>query len=118
MSFDVVLSIYLQSQSGGPPLPSKEDMTLVKVAFCRVLGTLFCYGYDVVVASDLSRDSSAHTTVFFRLRDPRIDYMPLHYYSHKFICIAPYSTDSILLINVPKTTLEPMLKVSTFCNKW
>ena len=57
-----------------------------------MLGTLFCYGYDVVVGSDLSRDSSAHTTVFFKLRDPRIDYMPLHYYSHKFICIAPYST--------------------------
>ena len=55
----------------------------LQVAFCRVLGTLFCYGYDVVIASDLSRDATAHSTVFFRLRDPRHDYLPLHYYSHK-----------------------------------
>ena len=48
-----------------------------------MLGTLFCYGYDVVIASDLSRDATAHSTVFFRLRDPRHDYLPLHYYSHK-----------------------------------
>jgi hypothetical protein len=72
--------------SDGSPLPlqmTKEDMTLIKVAFCRVLGTLFCYGYDVVIASDLSRDATAHSTVFFRLRDPRHDHLPLHYYSHK-----------------------------------
>ena len=70
-----------------------------------MLGTLFCYGYDVVVGSDLSRDSSAHTTVFFKLRDPRIDYMPLHYYSHKFICIAPYSTGGPVT-SVSKTLLK------------
>ena len=87
-------------------------MTLIKVAFCRVLGTLFCYGYDTVVASDLNRDCIAQTTVFFKLRDPTVDYIPLHYYSHKFICIAPYSTDSILLINIPKVAVEPILKVS------
>jgi hypothetical protein len=100
--------------SDGSPLPlqmTKEDMTLIKVAFCRVLGTLFCYGYDVVIASDLSRDATAHSTVFFRLRDPRHDYLPLHYYSHKFICIAPHATDSILLINIPKVAVEPILKL-------
>jgi hypothetical protein len=90
---------------------SREDATLINVAFCRILGTLFCYGYDVVVSSDLARDSHSHTTVFFRLRDPQHDYLPLHYYSHKFICIAPYSNDSILLINIPKVAVEPILKV-------
>lgn len=93
------------------PAVTKEDMTLIKVAFCRVLGTLFCYGYDVVVSSDLARDALAHSTVFFRLRDPRRDILPAHYYSHKFICVAPYGIDSILLINIPKVTIEPILKV-------
>lgn len=89
---------------------SKEDMTLIKVVFCRIFGALFCYGYDVVTASDLARDLQTHSTIFFKLRDPH-DYMPLHCFSHKFICIAPYSTDSILLINVPKVAVEQIIKV-------
>lgn len=98
-----------------PASVSKEDMTLIKVAFCRILGSLFCYGYDVVVSSDLARDSMTHSSVFFRLRDPRRDLFPVHYYSHKFICVAPYGIDSILLINIPKVTVEPILKVRTIC---
>ena len=90
---------------------SKEDMTLIKVVFCRILGALFCYGYDLVAASDLARDCQTHSAVFFRLRDPQTDYVPLHYYSHKFICVAPYGADSILLINIPKVAVEPILKV-------
>ena len=93
------------------PNVSKEDMTLIKVAFCRVLGTLFYYGYDIVVSSDLARDSMTQSALFFRLRDPRRDFVPTHYYSHKFICVAPYGIDSILLINIPKVTVEPILKV-------
>ena len=89
---------------------TKEDMTIIKVAFSRIFGALFCFGYDVIVASDLCREVT-HSTVFLKLRDPH-DYVPLHYYSHKFICIAPYSTDSILLINIPKQAVEPILKVS------
>ena len=94
------------------PSVTKEDMTLVKVAFCRILGTLFCYGYDIVVSSDLARDALTHSAVFFRLRDPRRDVFPVHYYSHKFICVAPFGIDSILLINIPKVAVEPLLKVS------
>ena len=82
-----------------------------KIWCSRILGTLFCYGYDLVVSSDLARDCQSHTTLFFRLRDPQHDYLPLHYYSHKFICIAPYANDSILLINIPKVAVEPILKV-------
>lgn len=104
-------------ESGGPPKASKEEMTMIQVAFCRVMGTLFCYGYDVVVASDLSRNCTANSTVFFKLRDPRIDYLPHHFYSHKFICVAPYGTDSILLINIPKVTVEPIMKVSQKIHK-
>ena len=74
--------ISIPNQSILYPLNNLPDLYL-QVAFCRVLGTLFCYGYDVVIASDLSRDATAHSTVFFRLRDPRHDYLPLHYYSHK-----------------------------------
>jgi hypothetical protein len=98
-------------EDGKNPGVTKEDMTLIKVAFCRILGTLFCYGYDVVVSSDLARDAQTHSSVFFRLRDPRRDLFPVHYYSHKFICIAPHGNDSILLINIPKVTVEPILKV-------
>ena len=94
------------------PSVTKEDMTLVKVAFCRILGTLFYYGYDIVVSSDLARDALTHSAVFFRLRDPRRDVFPVHYYSHKFICVAPFGIDSILLINIPKVAVEPLLKVS------
>ena len=93
------------------PSVSKEDMTLIKVAFCRILGTLFCYGYDMVIGSDLARDTLTHSAVFFRLRDPRRDLFPVHYYSHKFICVAPYGIDSILLINIPKVAVDPILKV-------
>ena len=84
-----------------------------KIWCSRILGTLFCYGYDLVVSSDLARDCQSHTTLFFRLRDPQHDYLPLHYYSHKFICIAPYAHDRILLINIPKVAVEPILKVRT-----
>ena len=79
--------------------------------FCRLLGALFCYGYDVVTASDVARDLQTHSTLFFRLRDPQVDYVPLHYYSHKFICVAPFRADSILLINIPKVAVDPILKV-------
>ena len=96
--------------SGDGASSSKEDMTVIKVVFCRILGALFCYGYDVVTATDLARDLQTHSTIFFKLRDPH-DYVPLHYFSHKFICIAPYSTDSILLINIPKVAVEQILKV-------
>lgn len=37
--------------------------------------------------------------------------MATHYYSHKFVCVAPYSTDTLLLINIPKTMLEKVIKV-------
>jgi len=111
--YDIILEKqYFQKPEDGTAIVSKEDSTLINVAFCRILGTLFCYGYDVVVSSDLARDSHSHTTVFFRLRDPHHDYLPLHCYSHKFICVSPYSTDSILLINIPKVAVEPILKVS------
>ncbi len=93
------------------PAATKEDMTLIKVVFCRILGALFCYGYDAVTSTDLARDLLTHSVVFFRLRDPR-DYLPLHYYSHKFICVAPHGNDSLLLINVPKVAVDPILKVS------
>lgn len=110
--YDIILEKqYFQKPEDGTAIVSREDSTLINVAFCRILGTLFCYGYDVVVSSDLARDSHSHTTVFFRLRDPHHDYLPLHYYSHKFICVTPYSTDSILLINIPKVAVEPILKV-------
>ena len=79
--------------------------------FCRILGALFCYGYDLVAATDLARDLQTHSTVFFRLRDPHRDYVTLHCHSHKFICVAPHGQDSLLLINVPKVAVEPILKV-------
>ena len=100
-----------EDDSKWTPSVSKEDMTLIKVAFCRILGTLFCYGYDMVIGSDLARDTLTHSAVFFRLRDPRRDLFPVHYYSHKFICVAPYGIDSILLINIPKVAVDPILKV-------
>lgn len=56
------------------------------------------------------RDLQTHSTLFFKLRDPQ-DLVPLHCYSHKFICIAPFSNDSLLLINVPKVAVDPILKV-------
>ena len=102
-----------EDDSKSTPSVSKEDMTLIKVAFCRILGTLFCYGYDMVIGSDLARDTLTHSAVFFRLRDPRRDLFPVHYYSHKFICVAPYGIDSILLINIPKVAVDPILKVRT-----
>lgn len=109
--YDIVLDNRYFDSGGGVGPVSKEDMTLIKVVFCRILGALFCYGYDVVTATDLARDLNTHTTVFFRLRDPHHDYLPQHYYSHKFICIAPYANDSILLINVPKSAVEDIIKV-------
>ena len=107
--YDVVLD---KSYFGSNESASKEDMTLIKVVFCRILGALFCYGYDAVTSTDLARDCLTHSTVFFKLREPS-DYLPLHYYSHKFICVAPYGSDTMLLINVPKVAVEPILKVST-----
>ena len=35
----------------------------------------------------------------------QVDLLATHYYSHKFVCVAPYSTDTLLLINIPKTKL-------------
>ena len=90
---------------------TKEDSTLIKVAFSRILGVLFCRGYDALVSTDLARDLRTSATVFFKLRDPH-DLFPLHYFSHKFICIAPHGNESILLINVPKVAVEPIFKVS------
>ncbi len=98
------------SSSSTVPPAAKEDMTLIKVVFCRILGALFCYGYDAVTSTDLARDLLTHSVIFFRLRDPH-DHLPLHYYSHKFICVAPYGCDSLLLINVPKVAVDPILKV-------
>jgi hypothetical protein len=90
---------------------TREDMTLIQVVFCRVLGALFCHGYDAVTASDVARDLRTHSAVFFRLRDPH-DHFALHYQSHKFICVAPFAHDNILLINVPKVAVEPIIKVN------
>ena len=42
-----------------------------------------------------------------------MDVLPTHYYSHKFVCVAPYNTDTLLLINIPKTMLEKVIKVSS-----
>jgi len=88
----------------------KEDATLIRVALCRVLGALYCIGYDVVVSSDVAR-TRTNGCIFFKLRDPSIDVLPTHYYSHKFVCVAPYNTDTLLLINIPKTMLEKVIKV-------
>ena len=41
----------------------------------------------------------------------QVDLLATHYYSHKFVCVAPYSTDTLLLINIPKTMLEKVIKV-------
>ena len=43
--------------------------------------------------------------------DVQVDLLATHYYSHKFVCVAPYSTDTLLLINIPKTMLEKVIKV-------
>ena len=42
----------------------------------------------------------------------QVDLLATHYYSHKFVCVAPYSTDTLLLINIPKTMLEKVIKVT------
>ena len=103
--------------SASTPSAAKEDMTLIKVVFCRILGALFCYGYDAVTSTDLARDLLTHSVVFFRLRDPH-DFLPLHYYSHKFICVAPHGSDSLLLINVPKVAVDPIIKVGLVSDKY
>ena len=72
------------------------------------------FRYDVVIASDVAR-TRTNGCIFFKLRDPSVDVLPSHYYSHKFVCVAPYSTDTLLLINIPKTMLEKVIKVSTSC---
>ena len=41
----------------------------------------------------------------------QVDLLATHYYSHKIVCVAPYSTDTLLLINIPKTMLEKVIKV-------
>ena len=68
--------------------------------------------YDVVIASDVAR-TRTNGCIFFKLRDPNVDVLPSHYYSHKFVCVAPYNTDTLLLINIPKTMLEKVIKVRT-----
>ncbi len=72
--------------------------------------TKFNFRYDVVVSSDIAR-TKTNGCIFFKLRDPSIDVLPSHYYSHKFVCVAPYNTDTLLLINIPKTMLEKVIKV-------
>ena len=64
----------------------------------------------MVVCSDLAR-TKTNGTMFLKLRDPGVDVVATHYYSHKFVCVAPYSTDTLLLINIPKTMLEKVIKV-------
>ncbi len=64
----------------------------------------------MLICSDLAR-TRTNGTVFFKLRDPVLDVVASHYYSHKFVCVAPYSTDTLLLINIPKTMLEKVIKV-------
>ena len=66
--------------------------------------------YDVVISSDVAR-TRTNGCIFFKLRDPSVDVLPTHYYSHKFVCVAPYNTDTLLLINIPKTMLEKVIKV-------
>ena len=83
----------------------------LKVVFCRILGALFLYGYDVVTSTDVARDCQTHCSAFFRLREPQENWK-LHAYSHKFICVAPYGADQLLLINIPKTAVEEIYKVS------
>ena len=68
--------------------------------------------YDVVISSDVAR-TRTNGCIFFKLRDPSVDVLPTHYYSHKFVCVAPYNTDTLLLINIPKTMLEKVIKVSS-----
>ena len=63
-----------------------------------------------MVSSDVAR-TKTNGCIFFKLRDPSIDVLPSHYYSHKFVCVAPYNTDTLLLINIPKTMLEKVIKV-------
>ncbi len=111
-----LVTLFFCQEPSADQLPSKEDMTVIKVVFCRILGALHCYGYEAVAATDLARDLRTHTTVFFRLRNNAASYA-MNYASgygegsHKFICVAPYGTDSVLLINVPKVAVEPILKV-------
>ena len=64
-----------------------------------------------MIASDVAR-TRTNGCIFFKLRDPNVDVLPSHYYSHKFVCVAPYNTDTLLLINIPKTMLEKVIKVS------
>ena len=71
---------------------------------------IYFFRYDVVVSSDVAR-TRTNGCIFFKLRDPSIDVLPTHYYSHKFVCVAPYNTDTLLLINIPKTMLEKVIKV-------
>ena len=64
----------------------------------------------MVISSDVAR-TRTNGCIFFKLRDPSVDVLPTHYYSHKFVCVAPYNTDTLLLINIPKTMLEKVIKV-------
>ena len=50
-------------------------------------------------------------TITHKFPPQGIDVVATHYYSHKFVCVAPYSTDTLLLINIPKTMLEKVIKV-------
>ena len=76
-----------------------------------------CFRYDVVISSDVAR-TRTNGCIFFKLRDPSVDLLPTHYYSHKFVCVAPYNTDTLLLINIPKTMLEKVIKVRQFCRTY
>ena len=67
----------------------------------------------MAICSDVTR-TRTNGTIFMKLRDPSIDLVAVHYYSHKFVCVAPYSTDTLLLINIPKVMLERVIKVTSF----
>ena len=96
----------------GSVILSKFVLRLVFWCINKTLWTLhmFYCRYDVVIASDVAR-TRTNGCIFFKLRDPSVDVLPSHYYSHKFVCVAPYSTDTLLLINIPKTMLEKVIKV-------
>lgn len=107
------LSYFIDSQSSWSPIWTWLGTHVYqKFRFIH-----FNFRYDVVVSSDVAR-TKTNGCIFFKLRDPSIDVLPSHYYSHKFVCVAPYNTDTLLLINIPKTMLEKVIKVGNeiFCN--
>ena len=80
------------------------------VVYISRYNVVYISRYDVVICSDVAR-TRTNGTLFLKLRDPVVDLVATHYYSHKFVCVAPYSSDTLLLINIPKTMLEKVIKV-------